>query len=884
MCSNAFIPPPKKVIIAASSTEKKTETGSSFSPWAPLAFTLAKQGEAIAQQSIQLHKENTELQTRLQQIQSQHKTKLSKQQQQIDAQSKEIARLSQLEQVLNLVFEVQPQRFFWKDRNSRYLGSNQNFLKDTGFTSVAQLVGKTDFDLAWPDQAADYQADDAKVMRQGAARLHYIECQERTDGSLAWVSTSKLPLRNHQGEVVGIFGTYEDVTEVKQAELDLQASRQQLQQQSEQFEHRSQNLEQKVLERTRDLFQAQQFLQLVMDTLPLAIFWKDVNSVFLGCNQNFLAASGLDSIEEIRGKTDYELPWKDQADWYCECDRRVMESNVPELGIVEDQQRANGDLFWIETNKAPLHDAEGNVIGVLCTYQDITKRKQAEEALHQLNFQLRQAKEAADSANQSKSEFLARMSHELRTPLNGILGYAQILGRSPSLSPKDHHGINIIHGCGNHLLDLINEILDLAKIEARRLELSPSPVHFPNFIQNIVEICRIRANTKGIHLRYDLLGELPETLELDKKCLRQVLLNLIGNAIKFTDQGSVYLEVQPLHITPKQARLRFSVIETGVGIEKKDLAILFRAFEQVGDHQRKTEGTGLGLTISQRIVKLMGGHITVNSTPTAGSTFTFTLAFPVSQVCKNLAQANSKKIIGYRGPRKRILVADDYWENQDILRETLEPIGFDVVFAANGQEALDMMAHSLPHLMLLDLSMPVIDGFQVLEKIHKDKTYASVVTLVSSASVSTQDQEMSRLAGGDGFLAKPLHLPSLFTALQQHLDLIWIYDSDTLSSPTSKEYLESQTSAKPMKESECDLTTQIAETVLRPSTTDLQDLLICSQEGRIKALTHKIELICEKQQELKIFFKPLQTLAKQFELEKIETILEKTLTDLGEST
>ncbi len=228
----------------------------------------------------------------------------------------------------------------------------------------------------------------------------------------------------------------------------------------------------------------------------------------------------------------------------------------------------------------------------------------------------------ADAANQAKSEFLANMSHELRTPLNGILGYTQILNRSISLSAKEKHGVNVIHQCGAHLLTLIDDILDIAKIEARKLELTPQEIHLSSFLQSIVDICRVRADRKGIELIFQLDPNLPINIVADEKRLRQVLINLLGNAIKFTDRGAVTFVVNVIEVAMLPT-LRFQIIDTGLGIAIDRIDRIFQAFEQVGD--RQSEGTGLGLTISQKIMELMGSKIQVESQEDIGSKFWFDL-------------------------------------------------------------------------------------------------------------------------------------------------------------------------------------------------------------------------------------------------------------------
>ena len=782
----------------------------------------------------------------------------------LQSQTAELERLLESERILNLVFETNPQRFFWKDKNSRYMGGNSLFLQDAGCAAMTDIFGKLDADLPWAEQAEAYRADDLDVMDNERSRIHYEEPQVREQG-MSIVRTSKVPMRNSLGEVIGVFGSYEDITSLRETEIALRASEAELLQKSQELEIYSHQLEQRVEARTKELENSRQFLQLVMDTLPQAIFWKDVNSIFLGCNQNFLMAAGLSTVDEIRGKSDLDLPWlAEEAAWFRECDHRVMQRNTPELGVIEPLLQADGRQAWLETNKVPLHDADGTVIGVLGSFQDITERKRAEENLQQLNLELQQAKETADAANQSKSEFLAKMSHELRTPLNGILGYAQILGRSRQLNAKERHGIEIIHSCGNHLLDLINEILDLAKIEARKLELAPLPVHFPSFLQNIVEVCRVRAEQKKIELRYEIVGVLPEGLKLDEKCLRQVLLNLIGNAIKFTDYGTVALQVECLCLSAEAAKLRFAVVDTGIGIAEGEMPYLFEAFEQVGERERKNQGTGLGLTISQQMIQLMGGHIEVESHLGVGSQFRFELELPLTQVWSQAMDGNGLKILGYEGKHQHILIVDDRWENRDVLSNLLGPLGFTIHHATNGKLALEVMEQQSPDLVILDLSMPVMDGFELLEQMRQSEKYDQIPVLVSSASVSPKDQRMSIAAGSNGFLAKPLQMQELLDALMQNLAIQWIYE-DVVQQQGNVDWAE------------------IGE-VIKPPVEILQPLLASIQVGRVKAFCKDIQKCCQHEAQYLDFFAPLLQLAQQFDLERIETILEQVITEssLGE--
>lgn len=482
-------------------------------------------------------------------------------------------------------------------------------------------------------------------------------------------------------------------------------------------------------------------------------------------------------------------------------------------------------------------------------------------------FELKEAKEAADAANSAKSEFLANMSHELRTPLNGILGYTQILKRSQNIPEKEQDGIEIIHQCATHLLTLINDILDLSKIEARKLDIHPSDINFHTFLEGVAEICRIRADQKGIRFNYLPDPNLPHGIHGDEKRIRQVLINLLGNAIKFTDVGKVSFEIESLEKIQKEEqtihKIRFQIQDSGIGIASEKLESIFLPFEQVGDVSKQAAGTGLGLAISQKIVAMMDSKIQVESELGKGSLFFFDLELP--EVLAYKEESNTlptKKIIGFEGlETAKIMVVDNHWENPSIISNLLEPMGFTITQANNGQEALELLPVFVPNLIITDLEMPIMDGIELIKSVRSHQDWQNLPIIVSSGRVFEADRNRALEVGANAFLPKPLDTHGLLEQIQTWLNLEWITESSSTE-------MNPQTLAVP-------ITPDASDELSIPDRENLAELYRLAMEGNLKKIQKKVSLMAEADPDLTPFCEQVIRLAKSFKekelLELIET-------------
>jgi len=515
----------------------------------------------------------------------------------------------------------------------------------------------------------------------------------------------------------------------------------------------------------------------IFNTESVGVLVIDDAGAVVETNRRFLGISGLKS-EELEGHALAELfvdPGAYQLFLEALFDPQRQTAGVS--GMEAQLRHREGGLLWCEINANVIQHVDRGKRAV-CVFADISRFKEAEERIHQ-------AREQAEAASRAKSAFLANMSHELRTPLNAILGYAKLLQTEPDAGDKRSQGLEVIERGGRHLLTLVNDILDIARIEAGRLTLEPSELQLEEFLGDLADIVRNRAAAKGVGVELIMEPGLPAVVQADEKRLRQILLNLLGNAVKFTGQGRVSLRVSDFKEASGEGlyRLSFEVQDTGIGIAADQLARIFQPFEQVGQRGHE-EGTGLGLAIAKQLVEKMGGVLRVKSSPGRGSRFWFDLELPVVERPEAATQPRRdnahRRFAGYRGPRRRLLVVDDNELNRLLMQELLVAKGFQVDLAAGGEEALERLRAGPIDLILLDILMPDMDGYAVLDALRRDPQLQGVPVIAVSAGVTDEERARAHAAAFDGFLEKPVVIAVLYGLVGDLLGLEWIDEDEKM--------------------------------------------------------------------------------------------------------
>lgn len=567
-------------------------------------------------------------------------------------------------------------------------------------------------------------------------------------GEVRWTQWINRALFDEQGCLVEIQSVGRDISDKKQAEEALKAA----------------------YAEQRALFAAMNELIFVFDDQGYSLKIAATNPQLL-----------YKPAEEQIGKTLQEIH-PQQGDIFLGYIREALATQ--QTIKAEYSLMIDGQEIWSDANISPI-DAKS----VVWVVRDITQRKRTEIALQQ-------AKEAAESASVAKSTFLANMSHELRTPLNAILGFTQLMSRNPSLSADYQENLEIIHRSGEHLLNLINQVLDLSKIEAGRITLYENKFDLYRLLDDLEDMFQLRVADKGLQLLFDRTSDVPQYVQTDEAKLCQVLINLLNNAIKFTSEGGVYLKVErkkekPTTNNQQLTTLHFEIEDTGVGIARDELDNLFEAFVQTSSGQQSQEGTGLGLTISRQFVCLMGGDIAVESEVGRGTTFKFDIqvtGVDAPDIEKN--RQISRRIIALEPnqPRYRILIADDNDYNRQLLLKLLSPLGFELRQASNGQEAVEVWQYWQPHLIWMDVRMPVMDGYEAIKQIKSIEMLQATspqshktVIIALTASTFEEERAVALDVGCDDYIRKPFREANIFDAMSKHLGVRYVCENSTLA-------------------------------------------------------------------------------------------------------
>jgi PAS domain S-box-containing protein len=656
--------------------------------------------------------------------------------------------LAQSRDLLLTIIESIPMRVFWKDRNLTFMGCNTLLARDAGMHGPADLIGKDDYAMGWAPQADLYRADDLAVIESGQAKLFYDEPQTTPDGDTVWLRTSKIPLKDPQGSVIGVLGLYEDISERKRAELELRK------------------------------------LSLIAEQSPETILITDLQGRIEYVNASFTHETGYTREEAVGQNPRLLQSGKNSPATYADMWDALAAGNTWSGELIN--RRKDGTLYIDWAVITPLRAPDGSITHYVSIQEDITERKQNADELErhrhglealvaQRTEELNSARQLADAANRSKSEFLANMSHEIRTPMNGVIGMVDVLRKTP-LNPEQARMLDTVQKSSLALMAILNDILDFSKIEAGKLDIEQTPMQLQDVLDNVMRLMKNNASARNVALTWTIAPDLPDWMQSDPTRIRQILLNLVGNAVKFAPPNVGKVQVQARAVTRADASpgVQIVIADNGIGMKTEVIARLFHPFTQAdASTMRKYGGTGLGLSITQRLVQMMQGHITVQSQPGTGSEFTVELPLieadpfgPASGAVPLSPQEPSYMSATPMPPSaiedRVILLAEDNETNRDVVHEQLRQLGYAVEMAVDGVEAIALWRSGRHALLLTDCHMPRMDGFELTESIRKAEPPGTRLPIIAITANAMQGvAQRCKDYGMDDYLSKPLRMEEL---------------------------------------------------------------------------------------------------------------------------